>query len=106
MSRDAVNTRPSGNKRVGIFLSAVLTILAFSAQAQAPCLYANDGTFLGCYSNEYDPNSVNNPYGRYGSEYSPDSIQNPYGKYGSEYSPESPNNPYAVSPIMPLEPIE
>ncbi len=43
--------------------------------------------------NPYDPNSINNPYGRYGNPYSPDSIRNPYGA-GNPYSPTSPNNPY------------
>ncbi len=47
-------------------------------------------------SNQYDPNSTSNPYGRYGSPYSPDSINNPYGRYGSPYSNESVNNPYAT----------
>ena len=44
-------------------------------------------------SNQYDPNSVANPYGRYGSPYSQDSINNPY-KQGSPYRQDSPNNPY------------
>ena len=87
-----------------IWFVLVLTLLGhiaiWRAYAQAPCLYADDGTFLGCYSNEYDPNSINNPYGQYGSEYSPDSVNNPYGQYGSEYSPTSPNNPYATSPVI------
>ena len=48
-------------------------------------------------SNQYDPNSVSNPYGKYGSKYSADSINNPYGKYGSKYSNESANNPYATN---------
>lgn len=29
-------------------------------------------------NNPYDPNSINNPYGRYGNPYSPDSLSNPY----------------------------
>ena len=32
------------------------------------------------------------------SEYDPDSVQNPYGKYGSPYSPKSPTNPYTSTP--------
>jgi hypothetical protein len=72
------------------------TILQIKA-AKAYDLYANDGTYLGKVTdNEYDPNSINNPYGKYGSEYSQSSVNNPYSKYGSEYSPYSPNNPYAA----------
>lgn len=59
-------------------------------------LYADDGTYLGeLNSNEYDPNSVSNPYGKYGNPYNADSINNPYGKYGNPYSPDSINNPYS-----------
>lgn len=65
--------------------------------ANPPYLVSPDGTYLGTLSgNQYDPDSVSNPYGRYGSRYSPDSINNPYGVYGSPYSPMSPNNPYAT----------
>jgi hypothetical protein len=54
------------------------------------------GKYLGNLSaNPYDPDSINNPYGRYGSPYSADSINNPFGQYGSSYSNDSPNNPYA-----------
>ena len=57
------------------------------------------GKYLGSLSaNPYDPDSVNNPYGRYGSPYSADSINNPFGQYGSPYSNDSPNNPYAGNP--------
>lgn len=58
-------------------------------------LYSNDGQFRGnLNSNQYDPDSVSNPYGKYGSQYSSDSVNNPYGTYGSPYSSQSPNNPY------------
>ena len=64
--------------------------------SQSPQIYAPDGTYLGnLNSNQYDPNSVSNPYGQYGSRYSPNSINNPYGQYGSPYSPNSVRNPYA-----------
>lgn len=64
--------------------------------ASTPQVYSH-GKYLGnLNNNQYDPNSVSNPYGKYGSEYSPDSINNPYGKYGSEYSNQSANNPYAT----------
>ena len=83
----------------------VLLLLAAATMACAytdwseynPCdIYAQDGTYLGNTGNQYDPNSVNNPYGKYGSQYSPTSINNPYGNYGSQYSTQSPNNPYTT----------
>lgn len=82
------------------FIAAGLIIfgLLCLAHAEPPSIYAQDGTYLGSLnSDEYDPNSVSNPYGRYGDEYSPDSINNPYGKYGDPYSPDSVTNPYAFS---------
>lgn len=57
-------------------------------------LYDSDGNFRGnLNSNQFDPDSVSNPYGRYGSQYSTDSIKNPYG-LGSKYNYDSPYNPY------------
>lgn len=57
-------------------------------------LYTNGGQYRGnLNTNQYDPNSVANPYGRYGSQYSQDSINNPYGA-GSRYKADSPSNPY------------
>ncbi len=59
-----------------------------------PKLYNSEGNFRGnLNANQYDPDSISNPYGRYGSQYSSDSINNPYGA-GSEYKSDSPNNPY------------
>ena len=46
-------------------------------------------------TNQYDRNSINNPYGRYGSKYSSQSINNPYSKYGRAYGSDSINNPYS-----------
>lgn len=64
------------------------------------------GKYLGnLNSNQYDTNSVSNPYGRYGSKYSADSINNPYGKYGSKYSSQSPNNPYATQAPIIIAPL-
>jgi hypothetical protein len=84
------------------FIPATLLALLISgfAQAEPPQLVDRQtGKYLGNLStNQYDPNSVSNPYGRYGSEYSADSINNPYGQYGSRYSNDSPNNPYATNP--------
>lgn len=86
-------------KLLFIFLAAlVLGMLITAAFAdEPPQLYGADGHYLGNLSaNPYDPNSVNNPYGRYGSTYSSESINNPYGRHGSPYSNESVNNPYAT----------
>lgn len=79
-------------------LAIVFVVASVScAGAQTPQIYAPNGQYLGnLNSNQYDPNSVSNPYGRYGSQFSPDSINNPYGQYGSRFSPNSVNNPYAI----------
>jgi hypothetical protein len=76
---------------------AVLVVLAAQALAQSPRIYAPDGTYLGnLNTNQFDPNSVSNPFGRYGNPYSADSINNPYGKYGNPFSPNSVRNPFAT----------
>lgn len=66
----------------------------YGNDSNSPKLYDSQGNFRGnLNSNQYDPNSVANPYGRYGSQYSSDSINNPYGA-GSQYDSDSPYNPY------------
>src|SRR5262245_65231446 len=82
-----------------LLCSAFLLIAAAgSALAEAPRIYADDGTYLGRLSaNKYDSESVSNEYGRYGSPYSSTSINNPYSRYGSPYSSHSARNPYATS---------
>ena len=83
------------------FISAVLfLVITTLANAGPPILIdSQTGKYLGNLStNQYDPNSTSNPYGRYGSKFSPDSINNPFGQYGSEFSNDSPNNPYATNP--------
>lgn len=82
-----------------IFAVMIMLLFISVAQANPPILVdRNTGKYLGnLSSNQYDPNSVSNPYGRYGSEYSQDSVNNPYGRYGSQYSNDSPNNPYATN---------
>src|SRR5215469_15496089 len=63
----------------------------------SPKLYDSQGGYHGnLNANQFDPNSVANPFGQYGSPYSPNSITNPYGAYGSPYSPQSPSNPYGT----------
>lgn len=84
----------------------ILAIVLFSAVscfAQPPVLInKHTGKYLGnLSSNQYDPNSTSNPFGRYGSQYSQDSINNPHSQYGSRYSNDSPHNPYATNaPIV------
>lgn len=91
------------SKKLMVICLVILTLgIISSVMAEPPQLYSPDGKYLGnLNSNQYDPNSVNNPYGRYGNPYSPDSINNPYGRYGSPYSPDSANNPYAPSNRVP-----
>lgn len=73
----------------------MLTMNVFAFE-QVYDLYANDGTYLGnTSSNQFDSNSINNPYGKYGSEFSSNSIRNQFGQYGSKFSQESPNNRFA-----------
>ena len=84
-------------------LTAIALILwALPAAGQSPTIRGPNGEYLGnLNSNEFDPNSVANPYGRYGSPYSKDSINNEYGRYGSPYSPDSATNPFGKGPKGP-----
>lgn len=77
----------------------VIASLLISTQVSAETILVDPqtGKYLGNLStNQYDPNSTSNPYGKFGSPYSPDSINNRFGVYGSPYSNSSPNNPYAT----------
>lgn len=80
-------------------LSILIILIGFSAPAfgqygKGGKLYSNDGKFLGnVNNNQYDPNSISNPYGKYGNKYSPDSVNNEYGQYGNKYSPNHVPNP-------------
>jgi len=89
-------------RKITALLFLVFTTVAYSAP---PILVdRSTGKYLGNLStNQYDPDSVGNPYGRYGSPYSEDSINNPHGKYGSSSSNDSPNNPYATNPPIVLD---
>ena len=89
-------------RKITALLFLVFTTVAYSAP---PILVdRSTGRYLGNLStNQYDPDSVGNPYGRYGSPYSEDSINNPHGKYGSSYSNDSPTNPYATNPPIVLD---
>jgi hypothetical protein len=77
-------------------VTLILALLMSSyAHSGPPKIYSEDGEYLGDASaNQYDKNSVSNPYGKYGSPYEKDSINNPQGRYGSPLSPDSVNNPY------------
>ncbi len=69
------------------------------AQNHESFLLANDGQYLGKLSlNNFDAESISNPYGYYGNQYSATSIFNKYGTYGSQYSSLSPFNPYTSTP--------
>jgi hypothetical protein len=60
----------------------------FRGNGNSPVIIAPNGQYLGnLNNNQFDPNSVANPYGRYGSQFSPNSINNPYSQYGNPYSP-------------------
>ena len=79
-----------------ILLAVCLLFLLAAPSFAQYNIYANDGTYLGMPGNQYDPNSINNPYGAHGSPYVAQSINNPYGQYGSKYSIVSPNDPYST----------
>src|SRR5262245_58559224 len=86
-------------KRVFLLIAALAALTVAGHAQNYGNIYGNDGRYLGQYNlNEFDPNSVLNPFGRYGSEFSPDSINNPFGRYGSEFSPGSARNPFSVTP--------
>jgi hypothetical protein len=69
-----------------------------SAQIGSPELFAADGEYLGnVNANQFDPNSIANPFGRYGSPYAADSVNNPFGRYGSQFSSTGAANPYATT---------
>ena len=47
-----------------------------------PVIASADETFLGNLSqNQYDSDSITNPYGRYGNPYNSNSLTNRYGPY-------------------------
>lgn len=82
-----------------LIIGTILGLVSAAADASPEIYDPATGKYLGnLNSNQYDPDSVNNSYGRYGNKYSPESINNEYGQYGSKYSPDSPNNPYNTNP--------
>ncbi len=61
-------------------------------------IIANDGKYLGRFTNRFDSESVLNQFGQYGSPYAALSTNNQYGTYGSPYSSLSARNPYTSTP--------
>jgi hypothetical protein len=60
----------------------------------APKLYDEQGNYRGKLStNQFDPESISNPFGQYGSQFSPDSINNPFAA-GNPFNAGSPTNPF------------
>jgi hypothetical protein len=66
----------------------------YGNSSNSPQLFNSQGQFRGnLNSNQFDPNSVANPFGQYGSRFSPDSINNTFGA-GNPFNQDSPNNPF------------
>ena len=88
-------------KRITLAIAAI-ALMNLSVYAGPPNVYSHDGKYLGNLSaNKFDPNSVNNEFGKYGSKFSPDSVNNEFGRYGSKFSNESANNPFATqAPVI------
>jgi hypothetical protein len=75
----------------------IVLVIAATAQATPPEIRSREGKYLGdASSNQFDPNSVSNPFGKYGSPYEKDSVNNQFGRYGSPFSNDSVNNPFAT----------
>lgn len=82
-------------------LCALLLTGPALAQAEEILVFGGDDhkTFLGCLNcSQYDPDSINNPYGLHGSPSSAESIFNSHGKYGSRQSNTSVCNRNAGQP--------
>ena len=69
-----------------LMLASLLVLIPLTVHAE----------YLGNLSvNEFDPNSITNPFGA-GSPFSSKSVTNEFGIYGSPYSNQSAANPYAT----------
>ncbi len=97
--------REGDHMKTSIFILIVSLVIAIPAYAEHVYWHQTNQT----NSNQYDPDSLNNPFGRYGSRFSPespnnsfgagnrfnpDSLSNPYGRYGNQFSPDSPYNKF------------
>jgi len=71
---------------------------ALISKLNGSVVIAEDGTYLGKITYQYESESIFNEFGKYGSSYSPKSIWNKYGTYGSKYSSYSSLNPYTSTP--------
>ena len=71
----------------------------FSTTIFLTTVAAHAEVYLGnLNTNQYDPNSVSNPYGQYGNQFSQYSIHNKFGRYGSPFSDYSAANQFATHP--------
>lgn len=87
-----------------LLVAIVIAVIVMAAPVRAELIIVNPvtGQYLGnLNANQFDPNSVANPYGRYGSQYSMDSINNQFSQYGSQYSPNSATNQFAFPQLTP-----
>lgn len=77
-----------------------MTILEFLTAINGTAqLWAANGQFLGVLSsNQYDVNSISNPYGMYGGQHGLYSISNPHGMYGGQHGLYNPYNSYCLNP--------
>ena len=84
-------------------ITLAVCCLAGAASAQdyrnswnSPQIYSPNGQYLGnLNNNQFDPNSVSNPYGRYGNPYG-NTVNNPYSQHGNPFS-----RPYIRQPSVP-----
>lgn len=85
-------------------LSVSMSILDFLTNVNGVAqLWAPNGQFLGVLSSDqYDVNSISNPYGLYGGSHGFYSIQNPCGMYGGVCGFYSPYNISSFNPPIVL----
>ena len=77
-----------------------------------PKIYDQNGEYRGrLNANQFDPESVSNPYGRYGSKFSAESINNEFASFGQTFSvqtndawPEYVPLRHGLSPNRPIQP--
>lgn len=82
--------------------TAIFLMVSLQIRAESPQIYSAGGKYLGnLNTNQYNPNSVANPYGQYGNPYG-NTINNQFGTYGNPYSPQSVTNQWVTSPKIKL----
>ncbi len=85
---------PTPFAQPGIKNSFALPVNAHQPTPLRPPLniYDESGVYRGkMFANPFDPDSIDNPFGRYGNPFSPDSIHNPFGA----------GNPFRTQPVVP-----